>query len=84
MKIDLSAPLNEALKKAGNEYTALKESGNNEAAKNISMIKKELKLKKGELLLTFSATKKLGIEELWSVLEGVLDLDGEDVEEEEE
>ena len=57
---------------------------NNEAAKNISMIKKELKLKKGELLLTFSSTKKLGIEELWSVLEGVLDLDGEDVEEEEE
>ena len=46
MKIDLSAPLNEALKKAGNEYTALKDSGNNEAARRkaaeISKIYKQL------------------------------------------
>ena len=57
---------------------------NNEALKNISAIKKKLQLKKGEILLTFSATKKIGIEELWSVLEEVLDLDGEIEDEKEE
>ncbi|MCQ2979560.1 MAG: ribosome biogenesis GTP-binding protein YihA/YsxC, partial [Clostridia bacterium] len=57
---------------------------NNEATKNISMIKKKLNLKKGELLLTFSATKKIGIEELWNVLEGVLYLDDSCEEESEE
>lgn len=55
---------------------------NNEATKNIAMIKKALNIKKGEILLTFSSTKKLGIDELWSVLEGVLDIDGEDEEDE--
>ncbi|MCQ2910568.1 MAG: ribosome biogenesis GTP-binding protein YihA/YsxC [Clostridia bacterium] len=57
---------------------------NNEATKNISMIKKKLELKKGEILLTFSSTKKIGVEELWNVIEGVLDQDACEEEDEED
>ena len=57
---------------------------NNETAKNLSLIKKALDIKKGEILLTFSSTKKIGVEELWSVIEGVLDTDEEEIEDEED
>lgn len=57
---------------------------NNEATKNISMIKKKLELKKGEILLTFSSTKKIGVEELWNVIEGVFDQDACEEEDEED
>lgn len=45
----------------------------NEQNKNISIIKKELEIKDGERLLTFSSVNKDGVEELWSILEEVLD-----------
>ena len=45
----------------------------NEQNKNISIIKKELEIKEGERVLMFSSVNKDGVEELWSILEEVLD-----------
>lgn len=51
----------------------------NEQNKNISIIKKELETKEGEIVIPFSAVNKEGVEEVWSVIEGVMDNECENI-----
>lgn len=46
--------------------------------KNLSVIRKSLDLKEGEILIPFSGPEKKGVKELWDAIENVIDLEKEE------